>query len=236
MSIRTLLGQVDSESLKVLPSRTRSPERVQQSIDAFALHLQGVSFRGIQEHFGWKAVSTAENAVKRGEELAKHLNLDSEKIRLKLAAYFDEILDITMQQVKEQVKQGRVTFDIDSDGNKSIRKTHGVDPRLLGEAGRGAIRFAQFVGLMDGDANAGGAGQVTMVNLSVPSDGANFADKWSGEAVDVIPKAEGDTASLPTDGSGQLPESPAAARVVDLQPADLAQNPAQNASNQGELF
>ena len=173
MALSTVLGQVDSEKLKALPGKIRSPERIQQHLDAFGLHLQGVSFRGIQEHFGWKSVSTAENSVKRGELLAKDLNLDSERIRLKLAAYFDEILDITMQQVKEQAKAGRVTIDVDPEGKQSMRCTKGVDPRLLGEAGRGAIRFAQFVGLMDSDASTGGGEVSTNVVFIQPTgDGA----------------------------------------------------------------
>lgn len=173
MALSTVLGQVDPEKLKALPGRIRSPERIQQHLDAFGLHLQGVSFRGIQQHFGWKSVCTAENSVKRGELLAKDLNLDSERIRLKLAAYFDEILDITMQQVKEQVKAGRVTIDLDPEGRQTMRCTKGVDPRLLGEAGRGAIRFAQFVGLMDSDASTGGGEISTNVVFIQPTgDGA----------------------------------------------------------------
>ena len=149
MALKTLLGQIDPEAIKKLPGKVRDLDRVQQHIDAFALHLQGVSFRGIQKQFGWKAVSTAENSVKRGEQLAKDLGLDNERIKLKLANFFDEILDITMHQVKEQVEAGRITIDIDPDGKRSMRITKGVDPRLLGEAGRGAIRFAEFCWLLD---------------------------------------------------------------------------------------
>jgi hypothetical protein len=175
MALSTVLGQVDSEKLKALPGRIRNPERIKQHLDAFGMYLQGVSFRGIQEHFGWKSVSTAENSVKRGELLAKDLNLDSERIRLKLAAYFDEILDITMQQVKEQAKSGRVTIDVDPEGKQSMRCTKGVDPRLLGEAGRGAIRFAQFVGLMDDTAStSGGDVSTNVVFISPTSDGATW--------------------------------------------------------------
>lgn len=194
MSLRTLLGQVDPERIKALPGRIRSPERVQQHLDAFGLYLQGVSFRGIAEHFGWKSVSTAENSVKRGEELAKGLNLDSERIRLKLAGYFDEILDITMQQVKEQVKAGRVTIDVDAEGKQSMRCTKGVDPRLLGEAGRGAIRFAQFVGLMDGDANTGGGDVSTsVVFISPTSDGAAWDQQVQTVDVSAVGQGSGQT-------------------------------------------
>lgn len=176
MALRTLLGQVTSKQLNALPGRTRSPERVQQSLDAFALHLQGISYRGIQEEFGWKSPNTAVNAVKRGEELAKNLNLDGERIRLKLASYLDELADITMQQIKQQVQAGRVQVDVDADGKQSMRCTKGVDPRLLGEAGRGAIRFAQFCGLMDADASTSGTGDVStnVVFINPSADGASW--------------------------------------------------------------
>ena len=188
MGIQTLLGQVSDEHLKALPTRTRSPERVQQSLDAFALHLQGVSYRGIQKHFGWKAVATAENAVKRGEELAKKLSLDTEKIRLKLAAAFDYLADVVVQQVKEQVEEGRVVQIAHSDGSKEVRRTKGVDPRMLGEAGRGLTRFAEFAGLMDRTAEVNQQ-VVSMVNLAPPSDGGTFAEKW-GQTVDVTPSGQ----------------------------------------------
>ena len=195
MALRTLLGQVDDEALKALPSRTRSPERVQQSIDAFALHLQGVSYRGIQEQFGWKSPNTAVNAVQRGEELAKKLDLDSDKIRLKIATAFDYLADVVVQQVKDQVENGREIFEVDSRGNKTMKKMKGVDPRMLGEAGRGLIRFAEFAGLMDRAPEQHNTA-VTMVQLAGPSDGASFSDKWSqapaeGQTVDVTPASDG---------------------------------------------
>lgn len=221
MNFDTLLGQVDSESIKKLPGRVRSPERIQQHINAFALHLQGVSYRGIQEHFGWKSLSTVQNSVRRGEELAKHLNLDNEKIKLKLAAYLDEILNITMRQLKEQVEVGRVTVDIDPDGKKSVRCTKGVDPRLLGEAGRGAIRFAQFCGLMDADTSTGNTGDVStnVVFINPTADGA----AWDQQVVDVTPSGHesGHNQALPAPEPSQPLERP---------------TPKKGVVNQGDLF
>ena len=240
MGLRTLLGQVDSEQLKALPVRTRSPERVQQSIDAFALHLQGVSYRGIQEQFGWKSPNTAVNAVQRGEELARNLNLDSERIRLKLAAYFDEILDITMQQVKEQVKAGRVTVDVDAEGNQSMRCTKGVDPRLLGEAGRGAIRFAQFVGLMDADASTSSNDISTnVVFISPTADGATW-DAAPPQAVDVSPVSGSsghdsghDGQHLPAEASeGQ--HGPTVMKAVDGEIPPISEAPAPRVLERGQ--
>ena len=195
MGIQSLLGQVTDEQLKALPSRTRSPERVQQSLDAFALHLQGVSDRGVQQHFGWKSLSTAQNSIKRGEELAKKLKLDTEKIRLKIAGAFDYLADVVVQQVKEQAEEGRVVQIAHSDGSKEVRRTKGVDPRMLGEAGRGLIRFAEFAGLMDRAPEATGT-NISMINLAPPSSGADFSEKWS-QTVDVTPSGQESGQNLP---------------------------------------
>jgi ethanolamine utilization microcompartment shell protein EutS len=181
MALHTLLGQASPEALEKLPARVRNPERIQQHINAFALHLQGVSYRGIQEHFGWNSLSTAQNSVKRGEELAKDLGLDNERIRLKLANFFDELADITLAQVKKQVEEGQVTMVVDNQGNRTITRRRGVDTKLLGEAGRGAIRFAQFCGLMDATPESAAA-TTTLIQLSAPAAGADFSDRWSGAA------------------------------------------------------
>ena len=214
MGIETLLGHATDEQLKKLPGRVRSPERVKQHLEAFALHLQGVSYRGIQTHFGWKSLSTAENSVRRGEMLAKDLNLDSEKIRLKLAAFFDEILDISLNQIRDQVKEGQLTLITDSDGNQTITKRRGVDTRLLGEAGRGAIRFAQFCGLMDSDKATATGGEVS---TNVVFVNASDASEWDAKTVDVnamstdierpaqIPAEPGMSHSLRADDSGSEP-------------------------------
>ncbi len=204
MSLNTLLGQPTPEQIKALPARLRNPERIKQHLDAFALHLQGVSFRGIQAHFGWKSLSTAQNSVMRGELLAKELNLDGEKIRLKIAAAFDRLADITIAQVEEQVKDGRVTLIQHCDGTKEVRHTKGVDPRMVGEAGRGLIRFAEFAGLMDRQPEIHAA--ATLVQLTAPADGASFADRWNKPVeepavVDVTTTAEAAPA-LPAPAEG----------------------------------
>ena len=193
MALKTLLGQIDLEAIKKLPGKVRNLDRIQQHIDAFALHLQGVSYRGIQEQFGWKSLSTAQNSVMRGEQLAKDLGLDGERIKLKLANFFDELCDITLAQVKKQVEEGQVCLVADNQGNETITRRRGVDPRLLGEAGRGAIRFAEFCGLMD-RAQEVNSNSTTLIQLAVPSDGASFSDKWSGkgetvEVADISPPA-----------------------------------------------
>ena len=201
MTIETLLGQATDKQLKKLPGRIRNPDRVKQHLDAFALHLQGVSYRGIQEHFGWKSLSSAENSVRRGEILAKNLNLDSEKIRLKLALFFEEICDITLNQLRQQQKEGILTYVTDNQGNETITRRRGVDTKLLGEAGRGAIRFAQFAGLMDAE-KANGSGGDVGTNVVFISPQADLS-QWETRTVDV-------PASGPAGGPPSLghPENP----------------------------
>ena len=201
MAIETLLGQATDKQLKKLPGRIRNPDRVKQHLDAFALHLQGVSYRGIQEHFGWKSLSSAENSVRRGEILAKNLNLDSEKIRLKLALFFEEICDITLNQLRQQQKEGVLTYVTDNQGNETITRRRGVDTKLLGEAGRGAIRFAQFAGLMDADKSSSGGADIS-TNVVFISPQADLS-QWETRTVDV-------PASGPAGGPSSLghPENP----------------------------
>ena len=182
MALNTLLGQATDEQLKKLPGKVRNPDRIKQHLDAFALHLQGVSYRGIQEHFGWKSLSTAQNSVRRGEILAKELKLDTEKLRLKLAAFFDRLCDLTLQQVEDQAKNGVLVHVTDNQGNETITRRRGIDTKLLGEAGRGAIRFAQFAGLMDSDKATGGGEISTNVVFVAPSADVT---EWAGQTVDV---------------------------------------------------
>ena len=45
----------------------------------------------VYKAFRWKSPHAAVNAVQSGEELAKKLNLDGEKLLLKIAAAFDRL-------------------------------------------------------------------------------------------------------------------------------------------------
>ena len=137
--------------------------------------------------------------MKRGEILAKNLNLDSEKIRLKLALFFEEICDITLNQIKQQQQEGQLTYVTDNQGNETITRRRGVDTRLLGEAGRGAIRFAQFAGLMDSDKSTSTGGDIS-TNVVFVSPQADLSE-WEMKTVDVTPTG---------DGTGDMPAIPAA--------------------------
>jgi len=229
MTLNTLLGQVSDEKLKKLPGKVRNPERIQQHIEAFGLHLQGVSYRGIQDHFGWKSLSTAQNSVRRGEILAKELDLDNEKLRLKLAAFFEELCDITLRQVKQQAEEGQITQVANSDGTTVVTRRRGVDTRLLGEAGRGAIRFAQFAGLMDADKSTSTGGDVS-TNVVFVSPSADPSE-WEMKTVDVTPTGyeSGDTQAISASDPSDSTDDPLPNKQLTLDseacdsPAGMAQ-------------
>ncbi|WP_415409656.1 hypothetical protein ACLM45_12910 [Synechococcus sp. A10-1-5-9] len=159
--------------------------------------------------------------MKRGEILAKNLNLDSEKIRLKLALFFEEICDITLAQIRDQQKDGQITQVANSDGTTVVTRRRGVDTRLLGEAGRGAIRFAQFAGLMDADKSTSGGGEVS-TNVVFVSPQADLSE-WDTRTVDVTPSGpvSGPTLEVAPDNPSQgaddqlLTKQIAAANPVD---------------------
>jgi hypothetical protein len=173
MSFASLIRQVGPDDLDKLPSRQRNIAKIEEFLTAYGFHLQGLSQRGVQKEMGHKHLRTTQNQIRRGEEIAKALGLDTERLRLKLAAAFEQLADISIQQIKEQAADGRITQIARDDGFKEVRKTRGVDPRLIGEAGRGLIRFAQFAGLMDSDASTGGGEVSTNVVFIQPTgDGA----------------------------------------------------------------
>ena len=57
----------------------------------------------------------------------------------------------------------------------------GGDPRMIGDAGRGLIRFAEIAGLMDRVPEVK-EGSATLIQLAAPSDGGAFSSKWNEAA------------------------------------------------------
>ena len=149
--------------------------------------------------------------MKRGEELAKNLKLDTEKLRLKLAAFFDRLCDLTLQQVEDQAKNGVVVHVADNQGNETITRRRGIDTKLLGEAGRGAIRFAQFAGLMDADSSTSGGDISTNVVFVQPAANAAEWDALQSPAQTIDVAASGHesghtAAATSSDGSDSKDE------------------------------
>ena len=138
------------------------------------------AFRNIS---GTSHSSSAQNAVRNGEKIARELNIDQEIIRLKLTNYFNELADVVIGQVRQQVEHGQLQV-IDGPDGRITKATRGVDPRILGEAGRGLLRFAEFAGLLE-RAPEVNSSAITMVNLTAPTDGASFSDRWSTPVEDA---------------------------------------------------
>jgi hypothetical protein len=191
--LEALVVQVDPERLdELLPAkinrRYRSVAMVERNIKAFSLSLQGVSERAIGQQLGMKSQTTARNAIKRGEQHAKQLGLDTERIRLRIAAAFEELTMMGLADLRKQVTEGRVLVIQNPDGTTTVKTAKGVDSRSLGEVGRGLVRMAQFAGLMDGDAGGSGNGNTTLISLNMPADGATLESKWAtadGPAADA---------------------------------------------------
>jgi len=183
MGLSSLIRQVRPEDLEKLPTRQKNMAKVEEYLTAYGLHLQGLSQRGVQSELGHKHLRTTQNQIKRGEEIAKKLGLDTERLKLKLAAAFEQLAEISIQQVKDQVENGRVTLVQDSEGRQEIRNQKGLDPRMLGEAGRGLIRFAQFAGLMDADKSTGGSGEIS-TNVVFVNPQADLSE-WEPKTVNV---------------------------------------------------
>ena len=72
----------------------------------------------------------------------------------------------------------------------------GICPRTAGELSRSLNRWGQFLGLQDTPAEVT---QHTLIQLSAPSDGAAFGEKWSQQPVEIeaTGPATGPNAQLP---------------------------------------
>tara|TARA_B100001964_G_scaffold185483_1_gene205723 strand:+ start:636 stop:992 length:357 start_codon:yes stop_codon:yes gene_type:complete len=108
---------------------------------------------------------------------SKKIRIDQTRncfLALKNAATFNELPDITNAEVKRQVEQGRITQIKRSDGYDEMRRTKGIDPRLVREASHGPIRLAEFAVLINRAPEAHGA-SATLIQLAAPSDGASFS-------------------------------------------------------------
>lgn len=195
----SVIRQPTSEELQKLPSRQRNAAKVEQHLTAFSLHLRGLSDRAVQEELGLRHLRSAQHSIRRGEAIAKELGLDTDRVRLKVAAWFEELADLSMRTLRDQFANGQVVEFIDEEGKSSYRRNKHIDPRLAGEVGRGLVRMAQFFQLMDQPVEINQA--TTNVVLGAPLDGNAFMAQWSQpQAVDV--------SAMPADSS-EVPQTSA---------------------------
>lgn len=172
----------------VEPQRSRGDKsvanlsRIEKDIRAYELTMQGCSVRGVCQELGIKSTQTAHNAIKRGKAYVIEKGIDVEERRIDIDRMFKETLGVLVQTVRHQAEHGQEEFYVDQDGRKSMKRRVGIDPRIAGELSRSLNRWAEFCGLLERAPEQNNA--ITMVQLSAPSDGASFSDRWSQSPVE----------------------------------------------------
>jgi hypothetical protein len=181
-----------TEYTQSLPAKgfVRDEARVRRCIDCYGDHLSGLSNRAIRDKYGWKHERSAIAAIKQGEKMARELEIDTDRIKRKIHLVLENCLDLMVNQVREQAEKGLIIQTITNDGQRTVKKVSGIDPRIAGELGRGLMRWAQLVGMVDGDAGGGNSSGMTLINLQMPTDGASLEQRWASAeapaaAVDV---------------------------------------------------
>ena len=135
------------------------------------------------EELGVKSSRTAWAAIERGKKIAIEKGIDIEHRRLEIDRMFKETLGLLVNTAKTQAFEGQIET-IHRPQGTIVKTRKGVDPRIAGELSKSLNRWAEFCGLLD---RAPELNQhATVINLSAPTDGAAFADKWNPpETVDV---------------------------------------------------
>lgn len=195
--------QTDTK-IKTLPGkRKRSQELIDRDIKAYELQLNGLSIRAICDEIGVKSTQTGWASIKRGKEYVIERGIDLEERKIEIDQLFKRTLGALAEEVEEQRREGRVIQIVRNDGFREVKKIKGVDPRTAEALARSADRWAQFLGVTDRGVEQNTTA-VTMVQLSAPSDGASFSDKWSQAP------AEGQTIDVEATGAEQkeLPKAP----------------------------
>lgn len=192
-----------------------SEARQERDIAIYQSHMRGNSQRAIQEEFSIKSCQTVHAAIQRGRELVKERGIDTEERRIEIDQLFANTLGMLAAEVSRQSAEGRIQTIERSDGTSEIRRTKGIDPRTAEALARSADRWAQFLGVTDRAAEV--SSSTTLIQLSAPTDGASFTDRWSQPAIEV-------EASPALEAGGQSVEIPAVAGNSEPCQPELAQN------------
>jgi len=169
---------------KSLPGKqTRSQKLIERDIHAYKRHMAGLSVRAIGEELGLKSTQTVWGSIQRGKEYAKAQGIDVEETRIRIQQLFDETIGLLFATAQTQHREGAVTEFVDAEGNTSLKRIRGVDPRIAGELSRSLNRWAEFCGLLERapEQNV----QATTVVLSAPAAGADFESRYAS-----LPSAE----------------------------------------------
>ena len=177
------------------------------------------------EELGVKSSRTAWAAIERGKKIALEKGIDVEQRRIEIDRMFKETLGLLVSTAKTQAFEGQIETTHGPMGT-IVKTKKGIDPRIAGELSRSLNRWAEFCGLLDRAPELNQ--QATVINLSAPTDGAAFADKWnSSETVDVNAMSTEDA----IDPQKSLPDGISHSLQTDDSPISAAANPTQK-----ELF
>ena len=202
-----------------------SEARQERDISIYQSHMRGNSIRAMQDEFQIKSTKTVWSAVQRGKELVIERGIDIEERRIDIDQMFKSTLGFLAKVVEQQSFEGQIET-IHGPGGTIVKTKKGIDPRIAGELSRSLNRWAEFCGLLDRAPELNQ--QATVINLSAPTDGAAFADKWnSTETVNITPsesKSESTDVLLPAYTSPQLkrPTSREAVEAPDNPPEETS--------------
>ena len=188
--------------------------------------MNGLSIRAIGDDIGLKSSRSAWDAVNRGKKYVEENGINIERRTIEIDQLFKNTLGHLAGEIARQADEGRIVEIERNDGSKEVRRTRGIDPRTAEALARSADRWAQFLGITDRATEVNQ--QATVINLSAPTDGAAFADKWnSSETVDVNAMSTEDA----IDPQKSLPDGISHSLQTDDSPISAAANPTQK-----ELF
>ena len=152
-----------------LASRQRNEALIERDIAIYKSAMRGVAVRAIGEEHGLRSTQTVHRAIQRGREHVKTRGIDVEETRLTIHQLFDETLGHLAKTIRDQSERGCIEEFVDEQGNRSIRRRRGVDPRIAGELSRSLNRWAEFVKLLDRAPEV--SANTTLINLQAPMDG-----------------------------------------------------------------
>lgn len=203
--------------MKLPGKQKRTEARIARDIALFESHMRGNSVRAICDDFGIKSTQTVWGGIQRGKEAVIEQGIDIEERRIEIDQMFKNTLGYLAKAVEQQSFEGQIET-IHGPGGTIVKTKKGIDPRIAGELSRSLNRWAEFCGLLDRAPELNQ--QATVINLSAPTDGAAFADKWnSSETVNISPsesKSESTDTPLLADASTQKGR-PTAMQAVDAQ-------------------
>jgi hypothetical protein len=204
--------------IRTVAKQKRTEAQIERDIAIYKRQMRGLSVRAIADEFGIKSTQTVHIAIQRGREHAKLRGIDVEETRITIQELFQDTLGALANDVREQSRNGVVTEEFDGQGNLiSVRRTKGVSARTAGELSRSLVRWAQFVGIMEGADTSGSGGQATnFIQLVMPGDGGALEQRWSA-APDA---AQGDA---PASAAVDVTVTPAPAPELGASPPDPAQ-------------